>query len=112
MRLDFLTLRTRINLGFALICALLCVAGATSFYGFSQGKNHFLHFVRLRDEAALHVKMAGEASEFLYNANKLKNIATENMGVIQQSLFYDIQRTAFLTLSVAITASMIGIALS
>lgn len=60
----------------------------------------------------VNVVMAGEASEFLYNANKLKNIAAENMGVIQRHLIYGVQRITYFTLSVAIAALVFGVALS
>ena len=69
-RLDFLTLRTRIGLGFALICALLCAAGATSFIGFSHLKNHFLRFTSLSGQAILHVKIERDVTELQRQAQQ------------------------------------------
>ena len=70
MRLDFLTLRTRISFGFAFICALLCMAGATSFLGFSHLKNHFLHFSGLSGQAILHVKIGRDVTELQRQAQQ------------------------------------------
>ncbi len=60
----------------------------------------------------VNVVMAGEAAEFLYNASKLKNLAVENMGGIQQQLAQLVTKTNFLIFTVTIGTMMLGIILS
>lgn len=60
----------------------------------------------------VNVVMAGEASEFLYNANKLKVISTRNMVIIQKQLAHTIQTATRLTVIVATVTIAFGIILS
>ncbi len=55
LRLDFLSLKKRISLGFTLICGLLCIVGIISYFGFLQGKKQFAQFTHLNNQANLHI---------------------------------------------------------
>lgn len=60
----------------------------------------------------VNVVMAGEASEFLYNADKLKKVATKNMATIQLQLTKLIKETTFFIILVTISSVILGIILS
>lgn len=60
----------------------------------------------------VNVVMAGEASEFLYNAGKLKSLSTQNRGRIKTQLNLLINKVSFFTVLVTIIAIVIGIVLS
>lgn len=73
-RLDFLSLRTRINLGFILICVLLSVVGITSYFTFLRIENKFLVFTNLSNSAELQVEIGRNVQQFTYEGHE----ATEN----------------------------------
>ncbi len=62
-RLDFLSLKTRISLGFTLICSLLVIIGLASYFGFVKSENQFLQFTKLSTQAEIHIDIERNVSE-------------------------------------------------
>jgi len=62
-RLDFISLRLRVSLGFIFICIILIVVGIFSYLGFSQSKDHFLDLTSINEQARLHINIERDVSE-------------------------------------------------
>ncbi len=62
-RFDFLSVKSRIYTGFAVVCILLVVVGVISYFGLFRTKNHFINFTKLSEQAILHVNIGRNVTE-------------------------------------------------
>ncbi len=62
-KLDFISLRLRVSLGFIFICIILIVGGLFSYLGFSRSKDLFLKLTSINEQAKLHSNMEKDVLE-------------------------------------------------
>lgn len=62
-RFDFLSVKSRISAGFAVVCILLVVVGVLSYFGLFRTKDYFINFSKLSDQTTLHVKIERNVKE-------------------------------------------------
>ena len=53
-RLDFISLKLRVSLGFIFICIILVVGGLFSYLGFSKSNDFLLELTSISEQAKLH----------------------------------------------------------
>ena len=76
-RLDFISLKLRVSLGFIFICIILVVGGLFSYLGFSKSNDFLLELTSISEQAKLHssieknvLEIQGRVQQFIYQGRK------------------------------------------
>ena len=94
-RLDFISLKLRVSLGFIFICIILVAGGLFSYLGFSRSKVLSLELTSINEQAKLHssiekdvLELQGLVQQFIYQGRKY----TENKAYsLSKTLLEDLE---------------------